>query len=154
MKQEPERGKRVPLSDSDIVDLYWKREEKAIDETDYKYRRYLYTVAYNVLYDNLDCEECLNDTTRRGSLFGRIFERNLIFPLVDFLPYGGILFHHIVDTRTVRQARVGCNRLADVNRIFLHEESVLSHHIRILHCDEARQNGYPISRRKGIRTGL
>jgi RNA polymerase sigma-70 factor (ECF subfamily) len=50
------------LDDEKIIELYWKREEKAIDETDYKYRRYLYTVAYNVLYDNLDCEECLNDT--------------------------------------------------------------------------------------------
>ena len=62
MKQAPEKNTRSPMEDKDIVELYWQREEKAIDETDYKYRRYLYTIAYNVLFDNLDCEECLNDT--------------------------------------------------------------------------------------------
>ena len=50
------------LQDSQIVDLYWNRDEKAIDETDKKYGRYLYTIAYNIIHSRLDCEECLNDT--------------------------------------------------------------------------------------------
>ncbi len=50
------------LSDKDIVDLYWGRDEKAIDETDKKYGKYLYTIAYNIIHSRLDCEECLNDT--------------------------------------------------------------------------------------------
>ena len=50
------------LSDKDIVDLYWDRDEKAIDETDKKYGKYLYTIAYNIIHSRLDCEECLNDT--------------------------------------------------------------------------------------------
>lgn len=50
------------LDDDAIVELYWKREEKAIHETDRKYRHYLYTVAYNILHNDPDCEECLNDT--------------------------------------------------------------------------------------------
>ena len=50
------------LDDEKIVELYWKREEKAISETDRKYRHYLYTVAFNILHNELDCEECLNDT--------------------------------------------------------------------------------------------
>jgi RNA polymerase sigma-70 factor (ECF subfamily) len=50
------------LDDEKIVELYWKRDEKAIDETDRKYRHYLHTVAFNILHNNLDCEECLNDT--------------------------------------------------------------------------------------------
>ena len=50
------------LSDKDIVDLYWNRNEKAIDETDKKYGKYLYTIAYNIIHSRLDCEECLNDT--------------------------------------------------------------------------------------------
>lgn len=50
------------LEDEKIIELYWKREEKAIVETDRKYRHYLYTVAYNILHNDPDCEECLNDT--------------------------------------------------------------------------------------------
>ena len=53
---------RAPLPDADIVELYWERNESAIDETDFKYRKYLFTVAYNILYSKEDCEECLNDT--------------------------------------------------------------------------------------------
>lgn len=50
------------LKDEQIIELYWAREERAISETDRKYRRYLYTVAYNILHSDPDCEECLNDT--------------------------------------------------------------------------------------------
>ncbi len=53
---------KTPLSDEDIIELYWQRDESAIDETDFKYRKYLFTIAYNILYSNEDCEECLNDT--------------------------------------------------------------------------------------------
>ena len=52
----------MPLCDEKIIDLYWERDEKAIEETDFKYKNYLFSVAYNVLHDQLDCEECLNDT--------------------------------------------------------------------------------------------
>ena len=50
------------LSDEEIVALYWQREERAIEATDVKYGKYLYTIAYNILRDGLDSEECLNDT--------------------------------------------------------------------------------------------
>ena len=50
------------LSDEEIVELYWERNEKAIDATDKKYGKYLYTIAYNIVHDRLDCEECVNDT--------------------------------------------------------------------------------------------
>ncbi len=53
---------RMPIGDEQIIELYWARDEKAIDETDFKYKKYLLSIAYNVLYDRLDCEECLNDT--------------------------------------------------------------------------------------------
>ena len=49
-------------SDEAIVDLYWNRDEAAIAETDRKYRGYLHTVAWNIVRDEQDCEECLNDT--------------------------------------------------------------------------------------------
>ena len=50
------------LSDEEIIELYWQREEKAIAETDAKYGRYLYKIAYNIVHDRPDSEECLNDT--------------------------------------------------------------------------------------------
>jgi len=54
--------KRIPIDDEEIVELYWMREERAIRETDIKYGSYLNTVAYHIVHDALDCEECLNDT--------------------------------------------------------------------------------------------
>lgn len=53
---------RELMSDGQIIALYWARNEKAIAETDFKYRNYLYRVADNIVHGNQDCEECLNDT--------------------------------------------------------------------------------------------
>lgn len=50
------------ISDEQIIELYWQRDESAIKETDVKYGQYLYAIAYNILSDKGDCEECLNDT--------------------------------------------------------------------------------------------
>lgn len=53
---------KLPMEDTRIVELYWARDEKAIEETDFKYKKYLFSIAQNILCDQLDCEECLNDT--------------------------------------------------------------------------------------------
>jgi RNA polymerase sigma-70 factor (ECF subfamily) len=53
---------KLPLSDDEIIALYWSRDEKAITETDFKYKKYLLAVAYNIVQLQPDCEECLNDT--------------------------------------------------------------------------------------------
>ena len=50
------------MKDKQIVDLYWARSENAIAETDKKYGRYCYYIAYNILHNNEDSEECVNDT--------------------------------------------------------------------------------------------
>ena len=50
------------LEDEQIIGLYWKRDEKAIRETDIKYGKFLLKIAYNILNDSSDCEECQNDT--------------------------------------------------------------------------------------------
>ena len=50
------------MDDSKILDLFWERSEDAIEETDKKYGNYLYVIAYNIIHDRLDCEECVNDT--------------------------------------------------------------------------------------------
>ena len=53
---------KTPLDDEEIIELYWERDEQAIYETDFKYKKYLFVIAYNILNEKLDCEECLNDT--------------------------------------------------------------------------------------------
>ena len=50
------------MTDEQIIELYWNREETAIQETDRKYGKFLFKVAYNILHDSMDCEECKNDT--------------------------------------------------------------------------------------------
>ena len=55
-------SRRQPLSDEEIVKLYWQRDENAIKETDIKYQKQLIAIAHNIVHDRLDCEECLNDT--------------------------------------------------------------------------------------------
>jgi RNA polymerase sigma-70 factor (ECF subfamily) len=62
MELQNKQTVRIPMDDDKIVALYWERNEKAIEETDFKYKKYLFSIAYNVVHDRLDCEECLNDT--------------------------------------------------------------------------------------------
>ena len=50
------------MEDKEIVDLYFKRDEQAIRETEQKYGQYCFTVAYRILYENRDSEECVSDT--------------------------------------------------------------------------------------------
>ena len=50
------------MEDNCIVDLYWARNESAIEETKIKYGRYCYTIAYNVLGNKEDADESVNDT--------------------------------------------------------------------------------------------
>lgn len=50
------------LTDTQIVDLYWQRNEQAITESRDKYGSYCNKVAYSILGDPQDAEECEHDT--------------------------------------------------------------------------------------------
>ena len=50
------------MQDEQIVDLYWKRDENAIQETEVRYGHYLTKIAYNILFDSEDSKESVNDT--------------------------------------------------------------------------------------------
>ncbi len=50
------------LNDSEILDLYFARQESAISETDRKYGPYCRSISYNILESREDSEECTNDT--------------------------------------------------------------------------------------------
>ena len=62
MELQNKQTVRIPMDDDKIVEMYWERDEKAIEETDFKYKKYLFSIAYNIVHDRLDSEECLNDT--------------------------------------------------------------------------------------------
>lgn len=50
------------MTDNEILDLYWARDEQAISETDQKYGSYCRTIAWNILRSREDTEECVSDT--------------------------------------------------------------------------------------------
>ncbi|MBR2987194.1 MAG: sigma-70 family RNA polymerase sigma factor [Clostridia bacterium] len=52
-------------SDERIIALYFERDERAIEKTDLKYGKYLFTVADTVLHSEEDSKECVNDTYLR-----------------------------------------------------------------------------------------
>lgn len=50
------------MDDQNLIELYWQRSETAIAETATKYGNYCYRIAFNVLANNEDSEECVSDT--------------------------------------------------------------------------------------------
>ncbi|MBQ8550297.1 MAG: RNA polymerase sigma factor [Clostridia bacterium] len=54
------------MDDLQIVDLFWRRDESAVTETDTKYGRYLKKISYNILSQDEDVNECVNDTYMRA----------------------------------------------------------------------------------------
>ncbi len=50
------------MDDTQIVDLYWAREESAIEETEEKYGSYCHSIALNILHNPDDANESVNDT--------------------------------------------------------------------------------------------
>ena len=54
------------MEDARIVQLYWDRDEAAIDESEKKYGAYCASIAQNILRDLADAEECVNDTWLRA----------------------------------------------------------------------------------------
>ena len=50
------------MEDREIIQLYFDRNEEAIRQTEQQYGHYCFTVAYHILFDRDDSEECVNDT--------------------------------------------------------------------------------------------
>ena len=50
------------MEDSQIIELYWKKNTDAISKTADKYGAYCYAIAKNILHNHEDSEECVNDT--------------------------------------------------------------------------------------------
>ena len=54
------------MEDASIVELYWRRSDEAVRETERKYGAYCRRVADNILASREDAEECVNDTWLRA----------------------------------------------------------------------------------------
>ena len=50
------------MDDYKILEMFYNRQEAAIDETRRKYGARLYRTAMNILHSKEDAEECVNDT--------------------------------------------------------------------------------------------
>ena len=50
------------MEDKQIIDLFWTRSESAIAETDKKYGKLCHRIAFNILANSQDSEECVSDT--------------------------------------------------------------------------------------------
>lgn len=85
------------MDDQKLIDLFWQRSPDAIGETAKKYGNYCYRIAYHVLANAEDSEECVNDTyfkvwesipptrpTRFSAFIGRI-TRHLAINRYDYL---------------------------------------------------------------------
>ncbi len=60
-----EERERV-MNDNEIIDLYLARDESAISATAERYGAYLSRIAYNILSDDFEAEECVSDTYYRA----------------------------------------------------------------------------------------
>ena len=52
----------MQMEDQQIIELYWGRSERAIEETAAKYGRYCHAIALGILHDDMEAEESVNDT--------------------------------------------------------------------------------------------
>lgn len=50
------------MREEEIIELFWQRKEEAIQVLQKQYGKLCYQVAYNILYNKQDAEECENDS--------------------------------------------------------------------------------------------
>ena len=50
------------MEDREIVELYWRRSDRAVQESEKKYGPWCRTIAKNIVADLRDAEECVSDT--------------------------------------------------------------------------------------------
>ena len=55
----------MQTKDDEIIELYWKRDPKAIEETQTQYGEKLGRLSFGILENREDAQECVNDTYLR-----------------------------------------------------------------------------------------
>ncbi len=61
MTAKRSKGSSGEMTDAGIVELFLRRDEAAIRETERKYARFLFKIAFNILCDAGESEECVSD---------------------------------------------------------------------------------------------
>ena len=54
------------MKDSEIIELYWNKDSRAISASAVQYGAYCFSIANGILDDARDSEECVNDTWLRA----------------------------------------------------------------------------------------
>ncbi len=54
------------MEDREIIELFWARDERAVEAASEKYGRYCRAIAGNILGDEQDAAECVNDAWLRA----------------------------------------------------------------------------------------
>ena len=54
------------MTETEILNLYWTRSEQAIEESDKKYGRYCFAIAFGILGESCEADESVNDTWFAG----------------------------------------------------------------------------------------
>lgn len=49
------------MKDEEIVELFWNRSDDSLQELAKKYEKYCYHIAYGILHNHEDAQECVND---------------------------------------------------------------------------------------------
>ena len=62
ISEGPIKTKGGVMEDKSIIALYYQRNEKAIEESSRKYNRYCQAIAFRILENQEDAEECVLDT--------------------------------------------------------------------------------------------
>ena len=62
MGEEQNRKDVTNMDDTEIIDLFWTRDQEAIRQTDKAYGRKLHVLSDRILCNREDARECVNDT--------------------------------------------------------------------------------------------
>lgn len=54
------------MTETEILNLYWQRSEKAIEESEMKFGKYCFAIAFGILSNAGDADESVNDTWLAG----------------------------------------------------------------------------------------
>ncbi len=103
------------LTDDELIELYFDRNEAAIAETDVKYGKYIYTIAYNILSDRGDSEECKNDTYLAAWNTIPPERPRMLLPYLSRLARSKAISRHRANNAKKRSFHLSAEELTDIS---------------------------------------
>ena len=142
------------MEDGKIIELFWNRDQRAINETSVKYGGMCVQIAGNILQSKQDAEECVNDTyfelwnvipptiPRIFSAFVAKVTRNLALKRIEYL----FAKKRTVDVAVSFSELNGCVPKIDYEDVVVNELALRSCMENFL-CSLSEQNRYVFLRR-------